>query len=122
MRARGKIDRENKDINLDQIRLKAQERRKTILESITTAGSVLGTGLQAFLTDWDKVTAAVSRNFILVACLRWFLFCCPDFRIGLAHLNSIGWATFTIWPAIKKYSLNSNTTSMFISFMMKNLE
>jgi ATPase family AAA domain-containing protein 3A/B len=34
-RARGQIERENKDINLEQIRLKAEERRKTILESIT---------------------------------------------------------------------------------------
>ena len=33
--ARGKVERENRDINLEQIRLKAQERRKTILESIS---------------------------------------------------------------------------------------
>ena len=32
--AKGKVDRENKDIILEQIRLKATERRKTILESI----------------------------------------------------------------------------------------
>ena len=38
-RARGKIERENKDINLEQIRLKAEERRKTILESITYVNS-----------------------------------------------------------------------------------
>merc|ERR1712226_1506984 len=57
-KAKGKVERENRDINLEQIKLKAEERRKTILESIQTAGSVLGTGFQAFLNDWDKVTAA----------------------------------------------------------------
>ena len=33
-KARGKMERENRDINLEQIKLKAAERRKTILESI----------------------------------------------------------------------------------------
>ena len=32
--ARAKAERENRDINLEQIRLKAMERRKTVLESI----------------------------------------------------------------------------------------
>ena len=34
MRARGEMERDNRDIILEQIRLKAVERRKTILESI----------------------------------------------------------------------------------------
>lgn len=34
MKAKAVIERENKDITLEQIRLKAAERRKTILESI----------------------------------------------------------------------------------------
>ena len=34
MKAKAVVDRENKDITLEQIRLKAAERRKTILESI----------------------------------------------------------------------------------------
>lgn len=33
-RARAKADRENRDITLEQIRLKAQENRITLLESI----------------------------------------------------------------------------------------
>lgn len=57
-RARAKADRENRDINLEQIRLKAAENRTTILESIKTAGSVVGTGLNALVTDWDKTLAA----------------------------------------------------------------
>ena len=32
--AKGRVDRENKDLILEQLRLNAQERRKTILESI----------------------------------------------------------------------------------------
>lgn len=39
MRARAKMERENRDINLEQIRLKAAERRKTVLESIQWAFS-----------------------------------------------------------------------------------
>ncbi|XP_022344766.1 ATPase family AAA domain-containing protein 3-like [Crassostrea virginica] len=58
MKARGKMERENIDLIKEQIRLKAQEKRETVLESIKTAGSVLGSGLQAFITDRDKVAAA----------------------------------------------------------------
>ena len=31
-----------------------------------TAGSVLGTGMQAFLSDWDKITAVVSALHMTV--------------------------------------------------------
>lgn len=58
MKARGQMERENIDLIKEQIRLKAQEKRETVLESIKTAGSVLGSGLQAFITDRDKVAAA----------------------------------------------------------------
>lgn len=57
--ARAKADRENQDMRFEEIRLKAAERRTTVLESIKTAGSVIGDGAKAFLTDWDKITAAV---------------------------------------------------------------
>ena len=53
--ARAKIERENQDLYLEQIRLKAKESRNTIMEGISTAGSVLGAGAEAFLRDWDKV-------------------------------------------------------------------
>ncbi|GLH05800.1 ATPase family AAA domain-containing protein 3 [Gryllus bimaculatus] len=58
MRAKAKIDRENQDLTLEQIRLKAAEKRTTVLESIKTAGSVIGSGAQALLSDWDKILAA----------------------------------------------------------------
>ena len=53
--ARAKIERENQDLYLEQIRLKAKETRNTAMEGIRTAGSVLGAGAEAFLRDWDKV-------------------------------------------------------------------
>ncbi len=47
--AKSKIERENQDLYLEQIRLKAKENRNTVMESIKTAGSVLGTGAQVSL-------------------------------------------------------------------------
>ncbi|XP_035206555.1 ATPase family AAA domain-containing protein 3-A-like [Stegodyphus dumicola] len=60
MRAKAKVDRENQDLYLEQIRLKAAEKRITVLESIKTAGSILGSGFNAFISDWSKVTASVA--------------------------------------------------------------
>lgn len=65
LRGRAKVDRENQDIIKDQIRLKAKENRQTVLESIKTAGSVLGTGFQAFVSDWDRVTATAAGLTLL---------------------------------------------------------
>ncbi|XP_073828464.1 ATPase family AAA domain containing bor [Musca autumnalis] len=65
MRVKAKVDRENRDINLEQIRLKAQEQRTTILEGIKTAGTVIGTGVEAMLTDWDKVLTAAGGLSLL---------------------------------------------------------
>lgn len=64
-RAKAQADRENRDINLEQIRLKAAENRVTILESIKTAGSVVGSGLNALVTDWDKTLAAAGGLSLL---------------------------------------------------------
>ncbi|XP_063292483.1 ATPase family AAA domain-containing protein 3-B [Pelobates fuscus] len=64
-RARGKVERENADIIREQIRLKAAEHRQTVLESIKTAGTVFGEGFRAFISDWDKVTAAAAGLTIL---------------------------------------------------------
>lgn len=65
LRAKAKVDRENRDINLEQIRLKAQEHRETVLEGIKTAGSVLGAGAQAMLNDWQKVATAAGGLSLL---------------------------------------------------------
>merc|ERR1712223_2260209 len=63
--AKAKIERENQDLYLEQIRLKAKESRSTTMEGIRTAGSVLGAGAEAFLRDWDKVTAAATGLSLL---------------------------------------------------------
>jgi len=63
--ARAKVERENQDLYLEQIRLKAKEHRSTVMEGISTAGSVVGAGLQAFLNDWDKVVAAAAGASLL---------------------------------------------------------
>ena len=47
--ARAKVERENQDLYLEQIRLKAKEHRGTVLEGISTAGNVVGAGLQVSL-------------------------------------------------------------------------
>ena len=60
MKARAVVERENRDIYLEQIKLKAAENRTTALESIKTAGDVLGTGIRSFLADWDKMTRAAA--------------------------------------------------------------
>lgn len=54
LRAKAKVDRENRDLNLEQIRLKAQENRVTVLESIKTAGSVFGAGKIIIYCLWRK--------------------------------------------------------------------
>lgn len=65
MRAKAKVDRENRDLTLEQIRLKAQESRVTVLEGIKTAGSLIGSGAEALLTDWGKVLSAAGGLSLL---------------------------------------------------------
>ncbi|XP_021921398.1 ATPase family AAA domain-containing protein 3-B [Zootermopsis nevadensis] len=65
LHAKAKVDRENQDLTLEQIRLKAAENRVTVLESIKTAGSVLGTGVHTLLADWDKILAAAGGISLL---------------------------------------------------------
>ncbi|XP_076066542.1 ATPase family AAA domain containing bor [Oratosquilla oratoria] len=78
MAAKGKVDRENQDLTLEQIRVRAAEdrettlksiveQRETILSSIKTAGSAIGTGLEAFLSDPAKIQAAVGGLIALTA-------------------------------------------------------
>ncbi|XP_065093177.1 ATPase family AAA domain-containing protein 3A homolog [Ochlerotatus camptorhynchus] len=65
LRAKAKVDRENRDLTLEQIRLKAEENRITVMEGIKTAGSVLGQGATALLTDWNKVVTTVGGLSLL---------------------------------------------------------
>ncbi|XP_033642099.1 ATPase family AAA domain-containing protein 3-A-like [Asterias rubens] len=60
LRGKAKVERENKDIRNEQIKLQAAEHRETVLQSIKTAGSIIGDGLKSFISDWDKVTATAA--------------------------------------------------------------
>lgn len=66
-KARALIERENKDIYLEQIRVKAAEQRITVLDSIRTAGSVLGEGFKSFISDWDRVTSTAAGLTLIAA-------------------------------------------------------
>lgn len=65
LRGKAKIERENKDIRMEQIKLKAAEQRETVLQSIKTAGSILGAGFDAFISDWDKISATAAGLTLL---------------------------------------------------------
>ena len=54
---------ENRDVILEQLRAKEQERRTTLIEMIKTSGAVIGAGLQTFISDPNKVMTAVSSSF-----------------------------------------------------------
>lgn len=59
VKAKTKSARENRDVNLEMMRASEEERRKTIIEQIRTAGNVLGTGFQEFISDRTKVATSV---------------------------------------------------------------
>lgn len=57
-KARAVYERENVDVHLRTQQQKADEARKTVLESIEKASTVIGQGFRSFITDWDKVKSA----------------------------------------------------------------
>uniref|UniRef100_A0A2S2Q244 ATPase family AAA domain-containing protein 3 n=1 Tax=Sipha flava TaxID=143950 RepID=A0A2S2Q244_9HEMI len=63
--ARAKAERENHDLTMEQLKLKASEHRQTVLESIKTAGSIFGNGANALLSDWDKTLMAAGGLSLL---------------------------------------------------------
>ena len=52
---------ENRDVILEQLRAKEQERRTTLIETIKTSGAIIGAGLQTFISDPNKVMTAVRQ-------------------------------------------------------------
>ena len=67
LRGEAQVERENREIRLERSRVEAREHRETILQSIQTAGSVIGVGLDAFLGDRNKVVTAVGATTVLAA-------------------------------------------------------
>ncbi|XP_065324030.1 ATPase family AAA domain-containing protein 3-like isoform X3 [Gordionus sp. m RMFG-2023] len=57
-RAKAKAERENRDLFLERLRVQAQEQRVTTLESIKSVTSILGSGFNSFISDWNKIIAA----------------------------------------------------------------
>ncbi|PAV63701.1 hypothetical protein WR25_07809 [Diploscapter pachys] len=69
-KAQAKAARENRDVNLEQLKLHEEELRKTSIEKIRTAGELIGSGLQDFISDPKKITAAVGGLTALA--VGWF--------------------------------------------------
>ncbi|CAF1221571.1 unnamed protein product [Rotaria sordida] len=65
LKGKAQIERENREIYLEQIKLKAEEQRKTVLESIKTAGSVVGTGITTLLENPSKILMATGGITLL---------------------------------------------------------
>ncbi|KAF7246567.1 hypothetical protein EG68_09620 [Paragonimus skrjabini miyazakii] len=65
IRGEAQVERENRELRLERARLEAKEYRQTILESISTAGSVLGSGLNAFIAERDKVATVIGSLTLL---------------------------------------------------------
>ena len=55
--AEGRIaqERQNHDLILQKVKLEAQERRDTVLKAIQDGGKLVGEGLQAYLSDTEKL-------------------------------------------------------------------
>lgn len=60
VQAKTKAARENRDVNLEMMKASEEERRKTLVEQIRTTGTVLGAGMQEFISDRTKIASAVS--------------------------------------------------------------
>ncbi|VDQ02346.1 unnamed protein product [Trichobilharzia regenti] len=65
IRGEAEVERENREIRLERARVDAREYRQTVLESITTAGSVIGSGISSFLSEPDKVATVIGSLTLL---------------------------------------------------------
>ncbi|CAH8831742.1 unnamed protein product [Trichobilharzia szidati] len=65
IRGEAEVERENREIRLERARVDAREYRQTVLESITTAGSVIGGGISSFLSEPDKVATVIGSLTLL---------------------------------------------------------
>lgn len=116
--ARARAERENQDIRKEEIALRAAERRKEIviegeekrkmvLESITTGGAVIGEGIKSFLGDKDRITAAALGITLLSA------------GIYTAR-NVIGVTARHVEARLSKPSLVRETSRLSVSEMFKH--
>ncbi|CDW54409.1 DUF3523 and AAA domain containing protein [Trichuris trichiura] len=64
-KAKVAAERENRDVYLEQLKLKESERRITVLESIKTGGQLIGSSLQAFTGDIGRLMNTVPGISVL---------------------------------------------------------
>lgn len=67
MKAKAIVERENRDIYLEQIKLKSTETRQTVLEALKTGGTLVGTGMKAFVSDWDQMVRTAGAIGLIAA-------------------------------------------------------
>ncbi|RWS05690.1 hypothetical protein B4U79_08686 [Dinothrombium tinctorium] len=67
IRAQAIKERENREIYLEQLKLKAAEDRITKLDSIKTIGDIVGVGFNNFISNWDKVVATATGVTLFAA-------------------------------------------------------
>ncbi|VDP84237.1 unnamed protein product [Schistosoma mattheei] len=65
IRGEAEVERQNRDLRLERARVDAREYRQTVLESITTAGSVIGNGISNFLSEPDKMATVIGSLTLL---------------------------------------------------------
>ncbi|CAH8458218.1 unnamed protein product [Schistosoma intercalatum] len=65
IRGEAEVERQNRDLRLERARVDAREYRQTVLESITTAGSVIGNGISNFLSEPNKMATVIGSLTLL---------------------------------------------------------
>uniref|UniRef100_A0A3Q0KS56 Putative ATPase n=1 Tax=Schistosoma mansoni TaxID=6183 RepID=A0A3Q0KS56_SCHMA len=65
IRGEAAVERENRELRLERARVDAREYRQTVLESITTAGSVIGNGISNLLSQPDKMATVIGSLTLL---------------------------------------------------------
>ncbi|KAK4337352.1 hypothetical protein RND71_043622 [Anisodus tanguticus] len=106
-KAKGKMDKENHEINLEKIKLNAAESRRTKLESIKSFGEMFGTGFKSFITDKEKVKTTVLGITLTAAGIY-------------TAKHSIGILGRTIESRISKPSLVRETSRLNINDVLKH--
>jgi len=65
MRGQAKVERDNHDLNKEKIKLESSERRKTILEAVSSVGNMIGTGIDALISNKEKIYGAATTVFFI---------------------------------------------------------
>ncbi|KAI3381339.1 hypothetical protein SNEBB_006415 [Seison nebaliae] len=55
LKGKAEVERDNREIRMEQIRAKAEENRKTVMEGLKTAGGILGQGFSYFLNHPNQI-------------------------------------------------------------------